>query len=147
MPSSFRLAWTRPALFAGLNAVANGGRASPEVLAEALFAGRIDPERLAQCYERMQRESRRALLDMAGWSLSGVPGWGLPSALNGARTPTLVLGAEKDSLITHGEAEGTARLLGAEYRRLARLGHAIMLDEHWQSAAGAIAAWLAAKGL
>ena len=138
MPSSFRLAWTRPALFAGLNAVASGGRASPQVLAEALFAGRVEPARLAACYERMQRESRRALLDMSGWSLP---------RLNGSRPPTLVLGAEKDNLIAHGEAQGTAQLLGADYRLLPGLGHAVMLDEGWERAADAIAAWLEERGL
>jgi non-heme chloroperoxidase len=138
MPSSFRLAWTQPALFAGLNAVASGGRTSPEVLAEALFAGRIEPSRLAACCERMQRESRRALLEMAGWSLP---------LLNGSGPPTLVLGAQKDSLISHGEAQGTAQLLGADYRLLAGLGHAVMLDEGWETAAQAIAAWLEEKRL
>lgn len=138
MPSSFRLARTRPALFAGLNAVANGGGAAPEVLAEALFADNVEPARLARCHERMQRKSRRALFEMAGW--------GLP-LLNGSRPPMLVLGAEQDSLIAHGEAKGTARLLGADYRLLPGLGHAVMLDELWESAAEAIAAWLGAKGL
>jgi pimeloyl-ACP methyl ester carboxylesterase len=139
MPSSVRLAWTRPALFAGLNAVASGGRASPEVLEEALFAGAIGPERLEQCYQRMQRESRRALLDMSGW--------GLPSLFRAVRAPTLVLGAEKDNLIAHGEARATASMIGADYRLLAGLGHAIMLDEGWESAAEAILGWLGEKGL
>ena len=139
LPSSFAMAWTRPALFAGLNAVASGGRASPEVLGEALFGGSIAPERLARCHERMQRESRRALLDMSGW--------GLPSLFRGARVPTLVLGAEKDSLIAHREAEASARMLGAEYRLLRGIGHAIMLDEPWESAAEALLGWLEEKGL
>ena len=139
LPSSFTMAWTRPALFAGLNAVASGGRASPEVLGEALFGGSISPERLERCHERMQRESRRALLDMSGW--------GLPSVFRGMRVPTLVLGAEKDNLIAHREAEATARILGAEYRLLAGIGHAIMLDEPWESAATAILDWLQEKKL
>ena len=139
LPSTFTIAWTKPALFAGLNAVASGGRASPEVLAEALFGGEVPPERLASCHQRMQRESRRALLDMSGW--------GLPSIFRGARAPTLVLGAEKDSLIAHREAETTARLLGAEYRLLEGMGHAIMLDEPWEAAAEAILGWLEEKNL
>lgn len=139
VPSSFMLAWTRPSLFAGLNAVASGGRASPEALGEALFAGSPDPERFLRVYERMQRESRRALMDMAGF--------GLPSFLRAARAPTLVLGAEMDSLIGHGETQATARLIGAEYRLLAGLGHAIMLDEGWEAAAEAILGWLEEQGL
>jgi len=134
MPSSFRLAWTRPSLFAGLNAVAGGGHASPEVLEEALFSGSIDPERLARFHRRTQRESRRALFDMSGWSL--------PRFWRSAGVPLLVLGAEKDSLIAHGEAQATARLIGADYRLLPGLGHAIMLDEGWERAAQTIRAWL-----
>jgi pimeloyl-ACP methyl ester carboxylesterase len=133
------LAFTRPQLFAGMYAVASGGRASPEVLGEALFAGRVEPQRFLRIYARMQRESRRALMDMSGF--------GLPSFFRAARAPTLVLGAERDSLIGHGEAQTTARLLGAEYRLLAGLGHAIMLDEGWESAAEAILGWLEEKGL
>lgn len=139
LPSSFMLAWTRPSLFAGLHSVASGGHASPEVLEEALFAGTIDPERLAGFHRRTQRESRRALLDMSGW--------GLPQIWRGARPPTLVLGAEKDSLIAHGEAQATARMLGADYRLLGGLGHAVMLDEGWETAAETIAGWLEEKGL
>jgi non-heme chloroperoxidase len=139
LPSSMSLAFTRPQLFAGMYAVASGGRASPEVLGEALFAGRVEPQRFLRIYARMQRESRRALMDMSGF--------GLPSFFRAARAPTLVLGAERDSLIGHGEAQTTARLLGAEYRLLAGLGHAIMLDEGWESAAEAILGWLEEKGL
>jgi non-heme chloroperoxidase len=139
LPSSMSLAFTRPQLFAGMYAVASGGRASPEVLGEALFAGCVEPQRFLRIYARMQRESRRALMDMSGF--------GLPSFFRAARSPTLVLGAERDSLIGHGEAQTTARLLGAEYRLLAGLGHAIMLDQGWESAAEAILGWLEEKGL
>lgn len=135
LPSSFSLAFSKPALFAGLNAVAGGGRASPEALQEALFATPPEPERAARCYRRMQRESRRALLDMSGWNLP----W---QAWGGRSPPTLVLGAEHDVLIPPAQAEGAARMLHAEYRQLPAIGHAIMLDARWQTAATAIAEWL-----
>jgi non-heme chloroperoxidase len=83
----------------------------------------------------MQRESRRALLDMSGWNLP----W---QAWGGRQPPTLVLGAEHDVLIPPAQAEGAARLLHAEYRLLPALGHAIMLDAGWESAAIVIAEWL-----
>jgi len=139
LPSSFSLAFTRPALFAGLNAVASGGRASPQVLGEALFAALPGPEQLERCYRRMQGESRRALLDMSGW--------GLPSPWRGRRPPTLVLGAGKDVLIPAATAQGTARLLGSEFLLLPELGHALMLDSGWRGAAQAIADWLEEQGL
>jgi len=139
LPSSFSLAFTRPALFANLNAVASGGRASPEALGEAFFGGAPDPALLERCWRRTQRESRRALLDMAGW--------GLPSPWRMQRPPTLVLGAQKDALIPPAQARSTASLLGAEYCELPALGHAVMLDEGWEGAAQSIADWLGERGL
>jgi non-heme chloroperoxidase len=135
LPSSFSLAFSKPALFAGLNAVASGGRASAQALGEALFATPPEAAIAERCYRRMQRESRRALLDMSGWNLP----W---QAWGGRQPPTLVLGAEHDVLIPAAQAEATARLLHAEYRVLPGIGHAIMLDACWMSAATAIAEWL-----
>jgi non-heme chloroperoxidase len=140
LPSTLSLAFTKPALFTGLNTVANGGRASPEVLGQLLFAGTPEPELLERCYRRMQRESRRALLDMSGWSLT-MP-W---LALGKSRTPTLVLGAAHDALIPAAQAQGVAALLNAEYRLLPDIGHAIMLDAGWESAAREILGWLEAR--
>jgi len=139
LPSSFSLALTRPSLFAGLGSVASGGGASAEVLAEALFAHPPVDGKLERCYRRMQRESRRALLDMSGW--------GLPWPWFSRRPPTLVLGAERDALFSPIEARSSAQVLGAEFRLLPGMGHAIMLDGGWERAAQAIADWLAARGL
>jgi non-heme chloroperoxidase len=139
LPSSFSLALTRPSLFAGLSSVASGGGASPEVLVEALFAQPPVDGKLERCYRRMQRESRRALLDMSGW--------GLPLPWLSRRPPTLVLGAERDALFSPVEAQSSAQVLGAEFRLLRGLGHAIMLDGGWERAAQAMADWLAARGL
>jgi len=139
LPSGFALALTRPSLFASLNAVASGGRASPEALSEVLFATPPDAELASRCYRRMQRESRRALMDMSGW--------GLPSIWSMRRPPTLVLGASRDVLIPAAQAHATARMLGAEYRELEGLGHAVMLDAGWEAAASAIADWLEERSL
>ena len=139
LPSSFSLAMTRPALFAGMNDLANGGRAAPHVVAEALFSGSHDPEKIENCYRRMQRESRRALFDMSGW--------GLPMPWRLQRPPTLVLGAGKDVLFSVHESQATARMLGAEFRSVPDLGHGIMLDTGWERAAGEMAVWLGAVGL
>jgi len=142
LPSTFTLAFSKPALFAALNTVASGGRASAEVLGHALFAVPPEPVVAERCYRRMQRESRRALLEMSSWTLP------LPWFSTGKpRPPTLVLGAERDALIPSAQAQGAARLLNAEYRLLPELGHAIMLDGGWESAAAEIFAWLEARRL
>jgi len=137
LPVSFSLALTRPGLFAEINALALGGRTSRAGLQEALFAGPVAAERLERYFRRMQPESRRAILDMSGW--------GLP---DGARTnlpETIVLGAERDALISPAFAQTAAQLLGADYRTLPGLGHAIMLEPGWRAAAEALADWLAAR--
>lgn len=139
LPSSFSLALTRPSLFAGLNSVASGGSASAQVLAEALFAEPPPDGKFSRTVRRMQRESRRALLDMSGW--------GLPLPWLSRRPPTLVLGAERDVLFAASEAQSSARMLGAEFQLLRGLGHAIMLDAGWESAAQSMADWLDGKGL
>src|SRR5512135_1714638 len=123
LPSSFMLAWTRPALFSEINGLALGRRVSRGALHEALFAGPVDNERIERYYARMQPEPRRAL------------------------AAALVLGAERDALIGASAARTTARLLGAQYRELPGLGHAVMLDPGWRAAAEALDGWLAQLGL
>lgn len=137
LPSTFSLAWTRPALFAGIQSMAAGGSASPQVLAEAMFAGPMEQGRLAGIHRRMQPESQRALMDMSGW--------GLPQLWTLQRVPMLCLGAERDILIPASGVQASARMLGAEYRELQGLGHAVMLETRWEAAARPILEWLEEK--
>jgi len=137
LPASFSLAFTRPALFAEIQAMAAGHRVSLDALQQALLAGPVEAERLQRIYSRMQPESRRAMLDMSGW--------GLPAPWGASRVPTLVLGAEKDALIPAHFAETSARMLGAEYQRLEGCGHAVMLDAQWRDAAQVVRDWLDAR--
>jgi len=137
LPATFSLAFTRPALFAQIQALAAGHRVSLDALQQAMFSGPLDADRLQRVYARMQPESRRALLDMSGW--------GLPQPWRAARTPTLVLGAARDVLIPVALAESSARMLGAEYRRLEGLGHAVMLEAGWEAPARAVRDWLDAR--
>jgi pimeloyl-ACP methyl ester carboxylesterase len=139
LPSAFSLAFSRPALWSEMNALAAGHSASRKALAEALFAGPLEAERMERIYGRMQAESRRALMDMT-W-------WGLPTFWRMTRSETLVLATARDALIPQAQTESTARLLGAEYRMVEGLGHALMLDARWERAAEALAGWLEERGL
>ena len=139
LPSAFSLAMFRPALWAEINALAAGRRASRDALATALFAGPMDAAALQRIYARMQPESRRALMDMT-W-------WGLPQLWRLNPSQVLVLGAASDTLISPTQAESTARMLGAEFRMLDGIGHALMLDARWERAAEALAGWIEARGL
>jgi non-heme chloroperoxidase len=137
--ATLSLMFTRPALLAEIQAVHAGRDVSLETLAEALFAAPMDVARLAGYRARMQRESRRAVLDMAGF--------GLPQRWRMSLPETLVLGAEKDALIGAPAAEASARMLGVTYRQLPGFGHGIMLESHWQLAAQSILDWLEEQGL
>lgn len=139
LPSAFSLAIFRPGLWSEINALAAGHNASRKALAEALFAGPLEAERMERIYARMQAESRRALMDMT-W-------WGLPAFWRLGSSATLVLATERDALISPALAESTARMLGAEYRMVEGLGHALMLDARWERAAEALLAWLEERGL
>ena len=136
---SLWLAAGRPTLFTAMNALAAGGRASRAALRDALLAGPIDEATLEGIHLRMQGESRRAIADMT-W-------WGLPQAWHLALPAALVLGAERDALIPHAMCQAAAQMLGADYRLLPGLGHALMLDTGWRSAAQAILDWQAGQGL
>ena len=59
---------------------------------------------------------------------------------------TLVLGAERDALIPAYLAQSAAQMLGADYAVLRGLGHAVMLEADWQSAAQALLDWLEKAG-
>ena len=139
LPSAFSLAMFRPALWSEINALAAGRRASRDALATALFAGPMEAATTQRIYARMQPESRRALMDMT-W-------WGLPQLWRLNPPPTLVLAAARDALISPALAESTARLLGAEFRSLDGLGHAMVLDARWERAAEALAGWIEERGL
>lgn len=137
LPATLSLAFTRPALFGEIQAMAAGHRVSLDALQQAMFSGPLDADRLQRIYARMQPESSRALLDMSGW--------GLPQPWRAARVPTLVLGAARDVLIPAAQAESSARMLGADYRLLEGLGHAVMLETGWQDAARVVLEWLDAR--
>lgn len=139
LPASFALAFAKPALFAELNTMATGGRPSPAALRDALFSGTLDEATLARHYARMQGESRRALMDMSGW--------GLPMRWRMDLPESLVVAAERDVLIPLAQVKLGAHHLGAEFRMLPGMGHAVMLEEGWPDAAAVLLDWLSGLGL
>lgn len=139
LPSAFSLALFRPSLWIEINALAAGRGASRDALAEALFAGPMETGGVERIHARMQAESRRALMDMTLWGLPQLWRLNVPQAL--------VLAAARDALISPAQTESAARLLGAEYRLVDGLGHAMMLDARWERAAEALLAWIEERGL
>jgi pimeloyl-ACP methyl ester carboxylesterase len=83
---------------------------------------------------RMQRESSRALADLA-WPQHL---WLRPSV----GIPTLVLGAERDAFFPLSMVHEAAAFHGVTPRVFPDMAHAMMLEPGWREVAAAIAEWL-----
>jgi pimeloyl-ACP methyl ester carboxylesterase len=134
--SAVGLAMRKPDLMSELNSLLSGGKTSPDVLREALFAQPVSMERLQQMAHRVQPESVRVIWDMTLFNL--------PQPSRMYRAPMLVLGAECDPIIPPSLTEMTARALGVEARMFAGMGHGMMLEADWRSVAQCVRDWLPA---
>jgi pimeloyl-ACP methyl ester carboxylesterase len=102
----------------------------------ALFSAATADEVFYAFAPRLEAESAMAVLDL--WGLDTVPS--RPSL----HLPVLVLGGENDAFIAPGALRETARTYRTRPEVFAEMGHALMLDHHWQQAADRILAWLEA---
>ena len=135
MGSALSLMMTRPSLLNDLNRILGGGQPHPESLREALFHQPIDADLLLRYYHRCQPESHRAIWDMTLFDLPH------PSRMH--RPPLRVIGAEHDHLIPPAQVRMTATTYGVDALILPGMGHGVMLEAGWLTAASAIADWLA----
>ncbi|AWK88025.1 alpha/beta hydrolase [Azospirillum thermophilum] len=134
--STLGLAWRDPYVFQQMAMLSSfGGKAiDPEAIRRAMFSDDVPPAEAARYEPLLQEESRRVLLDIGGW----IPFPPLPAR----GFPFLVMGAERDLLIPPDQVRATARLVGAEPVILPRMGHTIMLEPGWRTAAERIADWV-----
>ena len=136
LSASISLAFSNPGLFADVNSMMHRGRASLETLKKTLFAGEVPEEELRACYRRMQPESQRAMWDMNMFNL--------PQLWRGRSPPMLVLGAERDILVSPSQAEQAARHYGTKAEIFPAMGHLMMLEADWQKVADRIIDWVRA---
>jgi non-heme chloroperoxidase len=61
-------------------------------------------------------------------------------------SPVLVLGAHDDKVCTPGDAHATAHHHGVTATILPGMAHMLMLEPEWETAAEALAEWLAQNG-
>ena len=132
--SALGLAFRKPALMADLNRLLGGGRVDIEGLRAALFHQPVSAGDLRRFLRASQPESHRAIWDMTLFNLPD------PACMAGV--PLLVVGAEHDELMPPSQVELTARSYGVEAEILPDLGHALMLEQGWESVAQRIAKWL-----
>jgi pimeloyl-ACP methyl ester carboxylesterase len=105
-----------------------------DLIRRALFSAETSDAEFTRMLPRMHAESAMVLLDL--WGLD------LPPSTPVAAPPVLVLGAENDAFIYRGALEATAWTYRTKPEIFGGMGHAMMLDHHWQTVAARILRWL-----
>lgn len=145
LPATAWLAFANPLLFQQIQTMQWFGPAAAFSLygvngaRRPLFSPHLADDMVMKYAARAQMESPQAIFEMS-LPLHRHPGGTSP-------VETLVMGARLDNLIPSTAIHATARKFGTQAVFIAELGHAMMLDHHWQDAAGVIRDWLLAQGL
>lgn len=105
-----------------------------ELVEDLFFSARTPSECVDTCFSEIGTESARAAIEMMALRL--------PRAGKVRGVPVLVLGAADDVVFTPREVKATARAYGVKARIFEDMGHDMMLEAGWQSAADAIISWL-----
>lgn len=138
--ASLRIARRHPLAFARINLTLSLFPlvATPALARDAFFSDDLPDEQLQEYWERMQDDAFLGFLDMLLLDL--------PKPAQGT-TPLLVLGAERDNMLTPSETHATARAWNAEEDVIAGVAHNMMLEVRWQAAAERILMWLNGREL
>jgi pimeloyl-ACP methyl ester carboxylesterase len=145
LPSTAWLAFGNPLLFQQLQVMQWFGPAAAFAIygvdgaRRPLFSPHLADDKVMKYAARARMESPQAIFELT-----------LPLHHPPRRAPgveTLVMGAALDSLIPSSAIHATARQHETQAVFVDELGHAMMLDHHWQEAAAVIRDWLIAQGL
>lgn len=133
--TTVRIARRRPLVFAKVNLTLSllPVISTLPLAREAFFSADFPDEELLPYWQQMQDESFMAFLDMI------VLDRPKPSRV---KTPLLVLGVERDSMVQPREIEATARAYNAQSEIIADVAHNSMLEKRWQAVAERILVWL-----
>ena len=138
---TLNIARRHPVQFAKANALLKLAPvvATPELVRELFFSAATPDDQVNAYHLRVQDESYRAFLDMLFLNLV--------KTKHVNRVPMLVLGAERDTIVSQRETRRTALIYGAEAEIFSDMGHDMMLEPGWQAVAERIAGWLSGQGL
>ena len=103
-----------------------------------LFSENMPDELLEKYYRQMNGESFHSFLDELGLNLVRT---------KRIRTPLLVIGAQKDTVIFPSMVQSTARKYGLKAEIFPDMAHDVMLEASWEQVAKRILEWLEEKGL
>lgn len=106
---------------------------TPVLAREAFFSDDLPEEKLREYWRQMQDDSYRAYLDMVALDLPK------PAKV---KTPLLILGAERDNMLTRREIEATATAYNTNAQIVPGVAHNSMLELEWRAVADRILVWL-----
>lgn len=136
LAATMKLALTEPAFFSEVTR-ASQGRYSGKTLRlmrDVYYSPDMTPEDLLRFQVHFQPESTRAVTELTLLGLRA------PRRL--PRLPALVVGGERDAVFPANLLYFSAARWNAKLVEIPRAGHTLMLDVHWELAAGEIARWL-----
>ena len=111
---------------------------TPEKARWTLFSESMLDEQVEKYHRQMNNESFRVFLDELGLNLVRTK-W--------VKTPLLVIGAEKDTVIFPSMVEATARRYGTIAEIFPGIAHDVMLEASWEKVAKRILDWLGERNL
>lgn len=134
--SGARLVLRHPIIFAhvGLTLDARHLYSTPARARALLFGPQLSDAKVAEYSARFGRESIRVLFDLV---------FNRPRVdrVRG-KCPMLVMGADRDAILSAEDITETARAYQAPYHTVAAMGHDMMLDVGWESVARHMADWI-----
>jgi pimeloyl-ACP methyl ester carboxylesterase len=104
----------------------------------AFFSEDFPEDQFLKYYAKMDEESFRMFFDLLGLNLA------YPKRV---KTPMLILGAGKDTVIAPRDVHDMARAYGVKAKIFPNMAHDMMLEAGWKSVAERILAWLGEKGI
>ncbi len=135
LPTAIKNAHRHPLIFARVNLTLSllPLVATPALVREAFFSQDVPEEKMQAYWKLTQDDSFMAFLDMVALDLPK------PARV---KTPLLILGAERDNMISPREIEATARAYNTQAQIIPGVAHNSMLEQRWQSVAERILTWL-----
>lgn len=106
---------------------------SAEELAELFLSPFTDPDHVSWMLPLMQMESARVAAELAVFCRI---------SSERIRCPVAVVGGQNDRIVPAEEIQETAAAFGVEPSILPKLGHTVMVEDHWRDAADAVREWV-----
>ncbi len=134
LAGQFHLMFNNPVGLIDLNPFLENSQSDPHLLRDFLFAEPIDDDTVNRYLLRLQPESHRAIWDISIFHQAGL------ATLQ--RPPMLILGAEKDRILSPFLVQSTAHTYGLPCKIFRGMGHALTHEKNWPRVAETIHHWL-----